>query len=199
MFERYTEKARQAIFQARYEASVMGSAYIETNQMLLGLLRADRDLGSIVEDREALRQELGIGAPREKISTSVDLPLSHTCKQALAFGAEEAERASHRSISTLHLLAGLLRTAPDDPAHAALARRGITLDNIRARMSKMPTPDHHADDAARSHRDPLGSIPNERRAAAQEILLALAGEPEIEIIVNAAGETRSYRFTQLKQ
>ena len=29
---------------------------------------------------------------REKVSTSVDLPLSHECKRVLAYGAEEAER-----------------------------------------------------------------------------------------------------------
>ncbi len=39
MFERYTEKARRTIFFARYEASVVGSPYIETEHLLLGLLR----------------------------------------------------------------------------------------------------------------------------------------------------------------
>ena len=39
MFERYTEKARRVIFFARYEASQFGSPYIETEHLLLGLLR----------------------------------------------------------------------------------------------------------------------------------------------------------------
>ena len=39
MFERYTEKARRVIFFARYEASQYGSTYIETEHLLLGLLR----------------------------------------------------------------------------------------------------------------------------------------------------------------
>ena len=42
MFERYTEKARRVIFFARYEASQYGSPYIETEHLLLGLLREDR-------------------------------------------------------------------------------------------------------------------------------------------------------------
>ena len=42
MFERYTEKARRVIFFARYEASMFGSSYIETEHVLLGLLREDR-------------------------------------------------------------------------------------------------------------------------------------------------------------
>ena len=44
MFERYTEKARRVIFFARYEASQLGSPYIETEHLLLGLLREDKVL-----------------------------------------------------------------------------------------------------------------------------------------------------------
>ena len=39
MFERYTEKARRVIFFARYEASQYGAASIESEHLLLGLLR----------------------------------------------------------------------------------------------------------------------------------------------------------------
>ncbi|MBZ5597034.1 MAG: hypothetical protein LAN83_01820 [Acidobacteriia bacterium] len=42
MFERYTEKARRVIFFARYEASEYGSPFIETEHLLLGLLRIQR-------------------------------------------------------------------------------------------------------------------------------------------------------------
>jgi ATP-dependent Clp protease ATP-binding subunit ClpC len=44
VFERYTEKARRAIFFARYEASQYGTPYIETKHLLLGLLPEDRAL-----------------------------------------------------------------------------------------------------------------------------------------------------------
>jgi ATP-dependent Clp protease ATP-binding subunit ClpC len=39
MFERYTERARRALFFARYEASQLGSISIETEHLLLGVLR----------------------------------------------------------------------------------------------------------------------------------------------------------------
>jgi ATP-dependent Clp protease ATP-binding subunit ClpA len=52
MFDRFTEKARRSIFFARYEASTYGSGYIETEHLLLGLLREDR----------ALFMQLGIGS-----------------------------------------------------------------------------------------------------------------------------------------
>src|SRR6185437_13907337 len=44
MFEKYTEKARRAIFFARYKASEFGSPCIETEHLLLGLLREDKAL-----------------------------------------------------------------------------------------------------------------------------------------------------------
>ena len=44
MFEKYTEKARRVIFFARYEASQFGQPYIETEHLLLGILREDKAL-----------------------------------------------------------------------------------------------------------------------------------------------------------
>ncbi|MCP4656094.1 MAG: hypothetical protein GY856_11830, partial [bacterium] len=39
MFEKYSEKARRALFFARYEASKLGSRVIESEHVLLGILR----------------------------------------------------------------------------------------------------------------------------------------------------------------
>jgi hypothetical protein len=39
MFERYTERARRVIFFARYEAVQFGSTTIESEHLLLGLIR----------------------------------------------------------------------------------------------------------------------------------------------------------------
>ena len=102
MFERYTEKARRVIFFARYEASQFGSPYIETEHLLLGLLREDKALtnrflrshASVESIRKQIEAHTTI---REKVSTSVDLPLSNECKRVLAYAAEEAERLGHRA------------------------------------------------------------------------------------------------------
>src|SRR6202051_4856765 len=103
MFERYTEKARRVIFFARYEASQFGSPNIETEHMLLGLLREDKALTNrflrahnVVESiRPQIEQHTTI---REKTSTSVDLPISEEGKRVLAYAAEEAERLAHKHI-----------------------------------------------------------------------------------------------------
>ncbi|MBZ5515987.1 MAG: ATP-dependent Clp protease ATP-binding subunit [Acidobacteriia bacterium] len=140
MFERYTEKARRVIFFARYEASQFGSPYIETEHLLLGLLREDkaltnRFLRSHASIESIRRQIEGRTTVREKVSTSVDLPLSPECKRVLAYAAEEAERLQHKHIGTEHLLLGLLR---EDKSFAAeiLHERGLRLSTIREELSR---------------------------------------------------------------
>jgi len=140
MFERYTEKARRVIFFARYEASQFGSPYIETEHLLLGLLREDKALTNRFlrshASIESIRKQIeGRTTIREKVSTSVDLPLSQECKRVLAYAAEEAERLSHKHIGTEHLLLGLLR---EDKSFAAeiLHERGLRLSAIREELSR---------------------------------------------------------------
>jgi ATP-dependent Clp protease ATP-binding subunit ClpC len=140
MFERYTEKARRVIFFARYEASQFGSPYIETEHLLLGLLREDKALtnrflrshASVESIRKQIEQHTTV---REKVSTSVDLPLSNECKHVLAYAAEEAERLSHKHIGTEHLLLGLLR---EEKCFAAeiLMERGLRLPAIREELQR---------------------------------------------------------------
>ena len=75
MFERYTEKARRTIFFGRYEASQFGSPYIETEHLLLGLLREDKALANrLLRSHtavESIRKQIeGHTTPGEKVPTS---------------------------------------------------------------------------------------------------------------------------------
>jgi ATP-dependent Clp protease ATP-binding subunit ClpC len=140
MFERYTEKARRVIFFARYEATQFGSPYIETEHLLLGLLREDKALTNRFlrshASIESIRKQIeGRTTIREKVSTSVDLPLSQECKRVLAYAAEEAERLSHKHIGTEHLLLGLLREEKSFAAEI-LHERGLRLTTIREELSR---------------------------------------------------------------
>ncbi len=218
MFDRYTEKARRVIFFARYEASQLGSPFIETEHLLLGLFREDRELAlrflgsqgpgdvfdaapqpvvppevaelekriryivhrmedaianqefekarfySIEErkERENLRQlrekcspsdapagpvpahdaveaiRMRIEAltePRPKVSTSVDLPVSHESKRVLAYAAEETGRLNHKSIGPEHLLLGLLREEASLAARV-LGEHGLKLSQVREEIAR---------------------------------------------------------------
>ena len=83
MFERYTEKARRVIFFARYEASQFGSPYIETEHLLLGLLREDKALTN-----RFLRSHASVESIRKQIEgrTTIRAPASR--------GLEPSTRAS---------------------------------------------------------------------------------------------------------
>jgi ATP-dependent Clp protease ATP-binding subunit ClpC len=143
MFERYNEGARRVVFFARYEASSFGSPYIETEHILLGILREDKALTSrflgsrptVVESiRKQIEAHTGI---REKISTSVDLPLSTECKRVLASAAQEMERLGHRHLGPEHLLVGLLQEEKSFAA-ALLNERGVKLDAVRKDLERRP-------------------------------------------------------------
>lgn len=136
MFERYTERARRVLFFARYEASQLGSISIETEHLLLGLIREGKGLTSRMFSRshlslENIRKEIeGRTVLREKVSTSVEIPFSTETKRVLQFAAEEADRLLHNYIGTEHLLLGILREERSVAA-MVLSEKGMRLNTIR--------------------------------------------------------------------
>src|SRR5689334_12397525 len=95
MFEGTTEAYRRVIFAAVYIARRVGSPTIETEHLLLGLLREDKRLaqrffGSPWAAETVLKKVEIVKPPREKIAGSFELPLSSESKQVLLFALEEA-------------------------------------------------------------------------------------------------------------
>jgi ATP-dependent Clp protease ATP-binding subunit ClpC len=136
MFERYTESARRVLFFARYETSTTGSRSIESEHMLLGLVREPgpivrRLLAGAETNVEQLRQEVENRiAARERVSMSVELPFSEQTKRILTFTAEEADSLGHSDIGTEHILLALLRV-PESTAGAILTGHGLRLQTAR--------------------------------------------------------------------
>ena len=136
MFERYTERARRVLFFARYEASQLGSVSIETEHLLLGLIREGKGLTSRIFQRshlslESIRKEVeGRTVFREKVSTSVEIPFSGETKRVLQYAAEEADRLLHSYIGTEHLLLGILREERSVAA-SILMEKGMRLNTVR--------------------------------------------------------------------
>ena len=128
MFERYTERARRVLFFARYEATQLGSTSIETEHLLLGLVREDRGLlsrfvsnaASIDSIRKEIEGRVGL---RPYVSTSIDLPMSEECQRILAYATEEAERLRAHEVRTEHLLLGILREEKCPPTGPQLPRQ----------------------------------------------------------------------------
>lgn len=114
MFERYTERARHVILLARDEVAELGIPSIETEHLLLGLIRGNKEVAKRIENvggsEGLIRSRMQTARPADKkIARSVSLPLSQGSKRVLAYAAEEAGRLSHEHIGSEHLLLGLLR------------------------------------------------------------------------------------------
>jgi len=181
MFERYTEHARRVIFFARYEASAAGSQTIEPEHLLLGLLREDSNLRGRVSHSgiDAIRKAIESLTPhRERTSTSVDLPLSHDAKRALAFCAEEAERLGQKHIDAQHIVLGLLRQE-GSVAASQLAEHGIDLVSYRA-TAAMPVQDPTVE-----YRTAVRIRPFDATSAWEEPATSMAAAPSLQPMVDS--------------
>jgi hypothetical protein len=136
MFERYTERARRVLFFARYEASQLGSVSIETEHLLLGLLREGKGVTGRLFARahvqfDGIRREIEQKTVfREKISTSVEIPFSRETKRVLDSAAQEADHLMHNYIGTQHLLLGILREERSVAA-SILMEQGMRAHTVR--------------------------------------------------------------------
>jgi hypothetical protein len=137
MFERYTEKARRVIFFARYEASEYGSPQIDTEHLLLGLLREARNIlawtPGITADE--LRKRIDDRSLHlTPIPTNVDLPLSAGAQQALKYAADNADELAHRYIGSEHIYLGILQVQ-DCFASQLLHEAGADETKIREQIA----------------------------------------------------------------
>ncbi len=113
MWQNFTQSARKAILAAREEARQMRSSQVDTEHLLLVLVREDDDVKAMLD---------GIGVNVEDVfmtlksrqskpsSEPTDEPrLSPRLKRALALAADEARKTISHCIGTIHLFLGLLQ------------------------------------------------------------------------------------------
>ena len=140
MFERFTESARRALFFARYEVSQLGATSIETEHVLLGLIRESRGVVARIlapVAPESLRRDIETRSVYgKKTPTSLEVPFSAETQRALQFAAEEADRMRHSYIGKEHLLLGLLREE-SSVAASILTKHGLRLDDVRSTIVKV--------------------------------------------------------------
>lgn len=136
-FERFTQKAIQAIFLAQDESRRLGHHYIGTEQILLGLISegtgiAAQILSAAGVNLETARLEVEriIGHGR---GTPADIPFTPRAKRALELALEEARQFHHNYIGTEHLLLGLLRERNGLGARV-LQILGVDLPNLEQRL-----------------------------------------------------------------
>ena len=145
MFERFTERARRVIFFARYEASQYGSTMIETEHLLLGALKEDRNLirrfletpTSVDTIRSEIEKHFTV---RGRTSTVVDLPMSKACKRVLLNAWNDANVLNDDHVGVEHLLMAILR---EEESVASRVLRACGLDASIVREGMSPNAPRH--------------------------------------------------------
>ena len=135
MFERFTEKARRVIVLAAEEARLLNHAHIDTEHLLLGLIRQ--------EDSIAGKALLASGVGREAAYAAVEklveshpapppdhIPLTPEAKEVMEQSLRESLELGSTSIDTGHLLLGLIREG-EGVANAVLHELGADGDTLR--------------------------------------------------------------------
>ncbi|WP_328855351.1 hypothetical protein OHB01_12140 [Microbispora hainanensis] len=137
MFEKFTDRARQVVVLSQNEARTLGHSSIDTEHILLGLLREGgglaaqvlTSLGLSLEDaRLRVKETVGHG----RSATAEPLPFTPAASAVLQASNEESVRRGHDRIGTEHILLALLRdhetvatrvlvASGADPGHAARA------------------------------------------------------------------------------
>ena len=135
MFERFTERARQAVVLAQGEARSLGHGRIGTEHLLLGLLQeqgglATRILTELGVTLEDARAEVERIVGRGEVAHSGQIPFTPRAKRVLELSLREALSLGHDYIGTEHVLLGLVREH-EGVAAQILAARDLDVREIR--------------------------------------------------------------------
>lgn len=113
MWQRFTERARRVIFFAQEEAGRLGESFVDTEHILLGLVREDDSVAVRVLARmgvkpKAVRSELEGKLKHGPGAEGRDMQLTPKAKDCIDLAYDEARRLNNNYIGTEHVLLGLL-------------------------------------------------------------------------------------------
>ncbi|HDZ62061.1 MAG TPA: ATP-dependent Clp protease ATP-binding subunit [Nitrospirae bacterium] len=115
MFEKFTDKGRRVIINAKEEAEKRQNDYLGTEHLFLALLREEESLPIVILKKMGLSpKELWIEVERNlplgsSVPTFGDIPFTPRAKKVLELAVEEARLLGHSYIGSEHLLIGLIR------------------------------------------------------------------------------------------
>jgi ATP-dependent Clp protease ATP-binding subunit ClpA len=140
MWQRFTEKARIAIFNAQEEAQRLGGSDVSVEHILLGLIRSP--------DGTAFRVLVGLGVKPDQVreeteklltagnaTPTQDLMLTPRAKAVIDLAYEAARQLNNNYIGTEHLLLGILQEG-ESLAARVLTQLGVDLATARQAVLK---------------------------------------------------------------
>jgi ATP-dependent Clp protease ATP-binding subunit ClpC len=137
----FTPRAQQVLALAGREANRLKSPSVNTEHLLLGLLKLGKGVAINVLkqsglDLDALGREIEKQAGSDpQSSVAANVPYTSRVKNALALAAREARALHHTHVGTEHLLLGLLREG-DSVAARVLKQFKVDLEKTRQAILK---------------------------------------------------------------
>ena len=138
LFERFTDRSRNAMQLANQEAQRFNHENVGTEHILLGLVKLGSGVAAVVlknldVDLRKIRIEVEKIVQSGQDMVSGKLPLTPRAKTAINFATEEARFLNHNYVGTEHLLLGLLREQEGVAAHV-LINLGLKLEDVRTEV-----------------------------------------------------------------
>jgi ATP-dependent Clp protease ATP-binding subunit ClpA len=139
MFERFTDRARKVMALANQEAQRLNHEYIDTEHILLGLVKEGSGVGATVlrnlnvdMDLKKLHREVEkLVESGPNMVTMGKLPHTPRAKKIIEYAIEEARSLNHNYVGTEHLLLGLLHEIKESVAFLVLTNFGLTYEQVR--------------------------------------------------------------------
>ena len=141
MWQRFTERARKAVFYAQEEAGKWGANFVGPEHLLLGLIREDDNLAGRILDQLGVKPESVRKAVQARLRPSdggmgKDMALTPAAKQVVDGVFNEAKRLGDNYIGTEHLLLGMLRE-DFGIATEVLVELGVTPEGVCERLQQI--------------------------------------------------------------
>ncbi len=134
----FAAQVERVLYYAQEEARNLQHNYVGTEHLLLGLLREDggvaaQILKSLGADLTRTRAGIETLVGRGERTTPDEVPLTPLARAQIHLAADEANRLGHTSISTEHLLLGLVREG-EGIASSVLGSLGVSLEMARTKI-----------------------------------------------------------------
>lgn len=142
-FERFTERAIRLIMAAQEEAKRLGSGFVGSEHLLLGMLRDSEQL--VIKILEEFRVEPAtvkeqledyLLTVNRQVASGKDLPFNAQMKKVIELAWEEARGLGHTYVGVEHLFLGLLRENSGVPSQM-LGDFGVTVQGAKNRIISM--------------------------------------------------------------
>ncbi|MCX8084673.1 MAG: ATP-dependent Clp protease ATP-binding subunit [Calditerrivibrio sp.] len=144
MFDLFTDRTRRAILYSRDEAEKMSNPTIDTEHILLGILREKTgliitifetyniDIATLVNDIKQMATK------NDSYYLKGSMPFSSNARRAMEFALEEAKSLGEKFVQPEHILLGLLKEKRGKAAQI-LTKYGLDLFSVREELQKLKT------------------------------------------------------------